>query len=425
MNKEIYKRLEKLIPETDSFGAFEDTNQKAVFTIFDEYISKILDDKLNVKDKDIEFIGFFGNGQYLTTNTIDTGSTINGGITAIFKVFGVDCTINFREVIQNREIYHSIKFSPKKKNKYGLFLYKYLFESALINSTLKGSYFTMPRDMYSWNIKNLEVRTFDDIFLPETLMDDLKMYVNVYKKTDRLMRFLKVGNPGTGKTESGLVLANELNKAGVTVIKTPICGELHKKVELAKTLSPSIIIFDDIDLYLGNRDSGGFSSLLGDFLDVLDGTDKLSSNVGIIATTNAANLLDLAAQRPGRFDKILLFDNITEDNVSKIINKSFTSNFPDGNEKDLNKFTNERVIKTLYDSGVSGSHIYNMVKMLKLRYDSLEMEYDVDKIIKSIKMELSVVDKVRKATYLKEKYDRDSGGIGFNTSKSVERKELR
>jgi hypothetical protein len=36
--------------------------------------------------------------------------------------------------------------------------------------------------------------------------------------------------------------------------------------------------------------------------------EKMSKNVGIIATTNSTALLDMAAQRPGRFDKIILFN---------------------------------------------------------------------------------------------------------------------
>ena len=44
--------------------------------------------------------------------------------------------------------------------------------------------------------------------------------------------------------------------------------------------------------------------------------DKLPKDVGIVATTNAAHLLDLAAQRPGRFDKVLLFDKLNEQFLS-------------------------------------------------------------------------------------------------------------
>ena len=45
------------------------------------------------------------------------------------------------------------------------FIYKYLLYVALETSTLKGSYFTMPRNSFSWDIQNIEERTFDDIYI--------------------------------------------------------------------------------------------------------------------------------------------------------------------------------------------------------------------------------------------------------------------
>ena len=250
-------------------------------------------------------------------------------------------------------------------------------------------------------------------------MEDLRLFVKIYNKSGKVLRYLKVGNPGVGKTESTVIIANELNKLGVTVIKTPICELLHEKVELANLLSPSLIIFDDIDLSLGSRNSGGFSQLLGDFLDVLDGTDKLSNNVGVIATTNAAHLLDLAAQRPGRFDKTLLFDNITKSNVRNIIIKSLKHNFNLSKGKEYGVYVDEEIVNKFYKAGVSGAHIYNSIKMLKLRYDTLEMDVTVDVVLNDITNELDVIEKIRKSSELKSKYDRSSG-MGFRSDEDDE-----
>jgi SpoVK/Ycf46/Vps4 family AAA+-type ATPase len=285
----------------------------------------------------------------------------------------------------------------------------------------------MPRDSFSWDIKDLEERDFNDIFLPKDITEDLKLYTNIYDKTGKILRYLMVGNPGTAKTESGIVLSNELNKKGVTVIKTPICKHIHRKVELANVLAPSLIIFDDIDLSLGSRNSGGYSQLLGDFLDILDGTDKLDENVGIIATTNAAHLLDLAAQRPGRFDKTLLFDNITKGNIRNIILKSLSRNFDIGGVKNkaVQLYTANEIVNKFHEAGVSGSHIYNAIKMLKLRYDTLEMSdtLTIAQIIESIEQEIKVIDKIRNTSYLKDKYDRSGNQIGFGNVELLEEDE--
>jgi hypothetical protein len=127
-------------------------------------------------------------------------------------------------------------------------------------------------------------------------------------------------------------------------------------------------------------------------------------------------LLDLAAQRPGRFDKTLLFDDITHDNIKNIILKSLKANFNivDGDVVEL--YSDTKIIDKFHDSGVSGSHIFNAIKMLKLRYDTLKIkDVTVNRIIDSITSELKVIDKIRKVSFLKEKYDRGSGSVGFKS----------
>jgi len=373
----------------------------------------------------VEKTGVRFDGLYVVGNSIDRGSglyessTNLNGASATFTFQDKQYTIRLYKYVTNGELVHDLTISSDSLGRYtGYYIYKYILFCALDVSKLKGSYFTMPRKQYQWDIKAIEPRTFDDIFLPNNIMEDLHLFVDIYEKSGNILRYLKVGNPGVGKTEATIILANELNKLGVTIIKTPICELLHEKVELANLLAPSLIIFDDIDLSLGNRDSGGWSSLLGDFLDVLDGTDKLNNDVGIIATTNAAHLLDLAAQRPGRFDKTLLFDDITNDNVGKIIKKSLKQNFKLTKGKEFNIYTDKRVVDKFYDARVSGAHIFNSIKMLKLRYDTLETKnVGVNTVLNSIDAELDVIDKIRKSSQLKSKFDRSSNGMGYETNR--------
>jgi ATP-dependent 26S proteasome regulatory subunit len=133
--------------------------------------------------------------------------------------------------------------------------------------------------------------------LPKSIKEDLELYTTLYDKTGKLLRYLMIGSPGTGKTESTLAIANYLKDKGVTIIKTMVCESLKEKIELAELLAPAFIIFDDIDLSLGSRKKGMVSGGLAQFLDVLDGTEKIRKDVGIAATTNSLELLDMAAQR--------------------------------------------------------------------------------------------------------------------------------
>lgn len=419
MNTKIYKLLENNINAYKSALHSEVSSNGAIFEIFESFFQN-----LRAKTESVENCGVKLDctiEQNLPKNNfyIPNDSFNKEGISFAVLFDEERFFVKFLKYRDGTDMVYNIAIKSENEVKYSMtFIYKYLLYCALETSKLKGSYFTMPRDSFNWDLKTLEERSFDDIFLPSEITEDLKLYVDIYKKSGRILRYLKVGSPGVGKTESTLVLASELKKEGVTIIKTPICKFIHDKVELANVLAPALIIFDDIDLSLGDRNKGAYSQLLGDFLDVLDGTDKLSKDVGIIATTNAAHLLDLAAQRPGRFDKTLLFDNITKDNIKSIILKSLKNNFNievDSNEAVI--YTDRKIVTTFFDAGVTGSHIYNGIKMLKLRYDTLGIiDVNVARVINSIKADIEVIKKVRKISFLKEQLDRSTNSIGFNHS---------
>jgi DNA polymerase III delta prime subunit len=418
MNKRIYDLISNDIntyekPVNKAFGGNE-----AIFKIFDSFFNNLQSNEKISKDCGVILdTALYSNLLYKNFD-INEDSTGNDGIGFLIKFDGIKFSVRFKKFRDGQDMVYSLNIKSISDTKYsGTFIHKYLLYCALETSNLKGSYFTMPRNSFSWDIKDLEKRTFDDIYLPEEMMEDLKLYVNIYKKSGKVLRYLKVGNPGVGKTESTVVIANELNLEGVTIIKTPICQALYQKVELANVLAPALIILDDIDLSLGDRNSGAYSELLGVFLDVMDGTDKLSANVGVIATTNAAHLLDLAAQRPGRFDKTLLYNEITKDNIKNIILKSLKLNFGKASKGEIKLYSDDRIVNEFHESRVSGSHVYNCIKMLKLRYDTLEItDVDVDRIIKSIRAEIKVIEEVRKISFLKERFDKPSGGSGFDTS---------
>jgi len=323
--------------------------------------------------------------------------------------------VTLRKYFENNEFHYRLGFfSEGKTNLNPDYVSKKVLFNAIAHSKVKGTYITLPPQSIMWNHEKLERRGFSDIFLPTSIMQDLKLYTTLFDKTGKLLRYLMIGNPGTGKTESTLAIANYLKDANVTVIKTMVCDSLKEKIELAELLAPSIIIFDDIDLSLGSRKKGGVSHGLAQFLDVLDGTDKVRKDVGFIATTNSLELLDMAAQRPGRFDKLLSFDSLTKSNIKNIILKSIYRNFDlsltneDGTEvtdssvlEEIKPFIDESVINKLHTSKVTGAHIYNTIKMLKLRIQTLELE-DItsDWIVKEITTEIDQLARIRKTDYL-------------------------
>ena len=344
-------------------------------------------------------------------------------------------TINFIFIfwIENQErIYTQRIESLQETNINSDYCFYEILKKAIKYSNLKNKYITFERNSFSWDIKKPEIRTFDDIFLPDNLINDLKLYVDIASDKNVMLRYLFVSAPGTGKTESCIVLLNELLKRGVTVIKTPVDEYLRDKINLAEILSPCVIILDDIDLSLGSRSNGNYNpELLSMFLDCLDGTDKIDNKVGILATTNASHLIDLAAQRPGRFSKILFFNTITKDNVKNIILKSLRVNFAIDKEDVVSEiFTSNKIIDLYYNNKLSGAHIFNSIYMLKLKMDSLKKD-DLDEswIIKEINLEISTIGEMKNQKEINDKYSKvnNEGRIGFcnNEEENIVEEELK
>ncbi|MGP3667917.1 MAG: AAA family ATPase, partial [Candidatus Bathyarchaeota archaeon] len=128
---------------------------------------------------------------------------------------------------------------------------------------------------------------------------------------------LLVGPPGTGKTLLAKAVATE-SEANFISVKGPEIlskwvGESEKAVrevfKKARTVSPSIIFFDEIDAIAPRKESGIGDSrvserVISQLLTEMDGLEALRGVV-VVGATNRADLLDPALLRPGRFDRIL------------------------------------------------------------------------------------------------------------------------
>jgi len=242
------------------------------------------------------------------------------------------------------------------------------------------------------------------------------MYIKLFEKKGVLPRYMFSGAPGTGKTESTRAISKLLNNQNVTIIKTNICKIIKDKFELAKILAPCVLILDDIDLYLGDRNHGSYSPLLGAFLDILDGVDKLPDNVGVIASTNAPHLIDLAAQRPGRFHKLLFFDELTNENVKSIIIKSLENldkKYNSVSEEDIKILTDEMLVNFFKSEGFTGAFIYEAIQDFKNKSEILETPLDLAKIIAEISKKNTTLENKLKSATIDSKLKKSSKKLGY------------
>ncbi|MGQ7355755.1 ATP-binding protein [Streptococcus suis] len=192
--------------------------------------------------------------------------------------------------------------------------------------------------------------------LPLSIMNDLKGIMNAVSHDIGINKFLFVGSPGTGKTESVKQIARLLGKELLVVDFSQLVdsklGQTVKNLVAVFTeinnlpfINNYIVLFDEIDSIVLDRinqnDLREMGRVTSAFLKELD---RLSPNIILIATTNLFKNLDKALTR--RFDAIIDFDRYTDDDkveVATVILNDLLKQFT-GVAKDLKLF--KKIIKS-------------------------------------------------------------------------------
>ncbi|MCL5077115.1 MAG: AAA family ATPase, partial [Actinobacteria bacterium] len=173
----------------------------------------------------------------------------------------------------------------------------------------------------SWD----DIAGYDDV--KAELKEAVQPYIDISVRRELERQGLPVvggillyGAPGTGKTLFGRVLASETNMRFFSVSGPEFIskwvGESECKLReiftQARELAPAMIFFDEVESFLASRedsDGQGGSSLVSrqvvaTFLAEMDGALS-RGDVLVVAATNHPDLIDSAAIRAGRFDKII------------------------------------------------------------------------------------------------------------------------
>jgi len=175
---------------------------------------------------------------------------------------------------------------------------------------------------------------------------------------------LVTGPPGTGKTLTCSAIMNQVDSTIIYITSEDIeeRGQISDLYEIARKVSPTIVIVEDIDTLGGiDRTKVGDHPILGEFLNCLAGVE---SNGGVItvATTNYPEYLDKAlVDRPGRFDLRLDF-GLPDEKLRKHILEKYLSSF------NHQKIDLKPLIKD--SDGMTGAHLKEMVMVAYM--DGLE-----------------------------------------------------
>lgn len=150
------------------------------------------------------------------------------------------------------------------------------------------------------------------IVLPEGTLARVREHVlGVREHADRLRELgahlkrgvLLYGPPGTGKTLTVSHLLSEAHGVTSIVLTGQSIRFITEAARLARSLQPSIVVLEDVDLVAEDRDiHDGSQPLLFAVLDALEGLDG-DADIAFILTTNRVAVLEEAlVQRPGRVD---------------------------------------------------------------------------------------------------------------------------
>ena len=158
----------------------------------------------------------------------------------------------------------------------------------------------------------------NELILNDTQMKFIEHFINRVARGGNA-RYLLNGQPGSGKTESIREISRRLIPNVTFVIPDfTTSDDLTSIMEACEIFDNAVIIMDDIDLYLGSRDNGSYTRLLGQFLSFFDGVKK--RKISLLASTNDKGLVDKAAERPGRFNFTLDYTFLDEEQIIKVCN---------------------------------------------------------------------------------------------------------
>lgn len=146
------------------------------------------------------------------------------------------------------------------------------------------------------------------------------------------------GPPGCGKTFAVERLIDYLGWPSFQIeassVASPYIHETSKKVaevfETAMKNSPSVLVIDEMEAFLADRQSGSGSSShrieeVAEFLRRIP--EAIKNHVLIIAMTNRIEMIDPAILRRGRFDHVVKVDMASEEEVRALLEK-LTSDLP-------------------------------------------------------------------------------------------------
>ena len=247
---------------------------------------------------------------------------------------------------------------------------------------------------FEGNFISLPSLTLENAILPEQITTEINTnVVKFFKHTANILEAYNLpskrglifcGEPGVGKSFTARVLAATLGVTFIVVTNVRNKEEIKSIYTFARKITPAVILFEDIDIYLFDRNSG--DSKLAVLLNELDGMEE-NKKIVTILTTNKLDVLDKAIkERPGRFDRILQFELPSPELIKHML-KVFSE------KVDTTQVDFDILVNTFKDKKFSGAHLKEIVITACMTYVE-NLEDPSDKIVLITQDFINAADKL-------------------------------
>jgi hypothetical protein len=189
--------------------------------------------------------------------------------------------------------------------------------STLHHNVFRGQVVSFGHDMFGERGAVLQFHTRPDVsaadvILPaEVLATIRRQVVGVAEQRERLLAarqhlkrgLLLYGPPGVGKTHTLRYLLGQLTDVTIVELTGEALHLISTACSVARTLQPSMIVVEDVDLIAEDREIYGGHSVLFQLLNEMDGLAEDADVVFVLTTNRPAVLESALAARPGRVDQ--------------------------------------------------------------------------------------------------------------------------
>jgi hypothetical protein len=194
-----------------------------------------------------------------------------------------------------------------------------LRETMRARSVYRGHVISLTAEAPDFSVKFHQLATIDKdaIVVPDGLLERIERQTVGFGRHSQRLReagrhlkrgLLLHGAPGTGKTLTIMYLASVMRDRTVFLLTGRGLGLISQTCAMARSLEPSIVVLEDVDLVAEERTKGGAGCATPVLFELLNEMDGLADDVDILflLTSNRPDLLEPAlAARPGRVDQAI------------------------------------------------------------------------------------------------------------------------